>query len=120
KKKNHVIVEAAGKSKMNLLFSTKGDFERLNRDSENIQNLLADVAEQFINYPVKGLVLFGGDTAMSIATRTRAKGIHILSQVEPYIPMGIFIESKTGTIPVVTKAGGFGNENTLTNILNQL
>ena len=78
------------------------------------------MAGLFIEYPLNALVLFGGDTAISVSRCIGAKGIHIIDQIEPYIPLGLFIGSKIDTLPVVTKAGGFGNENTLINIIQKL
>jgi uncharacterized protein YgbK (DUF1537 family) len=116
----HVAVEAAGTDKHKLLRSANGDYAKLNKESKNIQRLLADIAGQFIEYPLNALVLFGGDTAISVSRCIGAKGIHIIDQIEPYIPLGLFIGSKIDTLPVVTKAGGFGNENTLINIIQKL
>ena len=60
---------------------------------------------------LEGLVLTGGDTAKTIVSNLGAEAIEILDQVEPGIPLG----RMTGRheMLVVTKAGGFGSENSL-------
>jgi len=57
--------------------------------------------------------LFGGDTAFAAAEGLGAKGIEIKGQLEPYIPYGEWIGGVSPGLPVVTKAGGFGKENSL-------
>ncbi len=117
----HVVVDAAGTSKAKLLYSARGSAGSLNCDSQNIQHLLADIAyEMMTDFKLRGLVLFGGDTAISVSKRLCAKGIRVISQAEPYIPIGILEDTVCGDVIIVTKAGGFGNERTLVTVIGEL
>lgn len=60
---------------------------------------------------VGGLILTGGATARAVCDRLGAKGILILKEVEPGIPLARMVG--THEIPIVTKAGGFGNVDAL-------
>ena len=108
------IVDAAGESKEAILKEYHGRKEELDKESSLILQVISNIAYEVISQvPIAGLVLFGGDTAAAVANRLNAKGIEITGQVEPYIPGGIFIGGAFPNLPVVTKAGGFGRENSL-------
>jgi uncharacterized protein YgbK (DUF1537 family) len=64
------------------------------------------------------LVLTGGETAVGVARRLGAVGIRLEEEVEPGIPTGSLI----GPSPyrVVTKAGGFGEPDTLVRVVKGL
>ena len=64
------------------------------------------------------LVLTGGDTAVGVAQRLGAVGIRLEGEVEPGIPVGTLI----GPSPyrVVTKAGAFGEPDTLVRVVEKL
>lgn len=58
------------------------------------------------------LYLSGGDVATAVAQALGASGFKIQGIVAGCVPHGVLLDSKF-TLPVMTKAGGFGNENTL-------
>jgi uncharacterized protein YgbK (DUF1537 family) len=64
------------------------------------------------------LVLTGGETAVGVARRLGSVGIRLEGEMEPGIPMGALI----GPNPyrVVTKAGGFGEPDTLVKVVERL
>ncbi|HGN1705241.1 TPA: four-carbon acid sugar kinase family protein [Providencia rettgeri] len=62
---------------------------------------------------IGGLFLTGGDIAIAVANALGAKGYRIQSEVMPCIPCGTFIDSEIDDLPVITKAGGFGQITTL-------
>jgi D-threonate/D-erythronate kinase len=64
------------------------------------------------------LVLTGGETALGVARRLGAVGIRLEGEVGPGIPVGTLI----GPSPyrVVTKAGGFGEPDTLVRVVKGL
>lgn len=66
---------------------------------------------------VGALFLTGGDIATSVAQALGATGYRIQGEVAPCIPWGTFINSEIEDLPVITKAGGFGTDNTLQNAL---
>ena len=67
-----------------------------------------------------GLVLVGGDTAHSVLMGLRAKGIALETEILPGISMGIVTGGDADTKPVATKAGGFGDEDTLVRVIEYL
>lgn len=58
-----------------------------------------------------GVVMTGGDTARSLLTRLGASGIVLYDEVEPGVPIGV--TSGRTCLPVISKAGGFGDDATL-------
>lgn len=56
-----------------------------------------------------GLVVTGGETAKHIARRLQAEEIRVLREVQPGIPLCL-MHTPRGVIPLVTKAGGFGDD----------
>lgn len=60
---------------------------------------------------IAGVVMTGGDTARSLLTRLGATGIVLYDEVEPGVPIGV--TTGRACLPVITKAGGFGDEATL-------
>ena len=58
------------------------------------------------------LYLSGGDVAIAVAQALGASGFTIQGLVAGCVPHGVLLNSEF-TLPVMTKAGGFGDENTL-------
>lgn len=58
------------------------------------------------------LYLSGGDAAIAVAQALGASGFKIQGLVAGCVPHGVLLNSEF-TLPVMTKAGGFGDENTL-------
>jgi uncharacterized protein YgbK (DUF1537 family) len=66
------------------------------------------------------LILTGGQTAYFITQVLGASGIEVEGEIEKFIPVGILIGGKYEGVPVVTKAGGFGSQQVIANILTNL
>ncbi|WP_233963087.1 D-threonate kinase [Pectobacterium versatile] len=79
-----------------------------------LDSLTADRANQRLP---GGLYLSGGDIAIAVATALGATGFQIKGQIASCVPWGYLLNSVVGTTPVMTKAGGFGNETTLLDVL---
>jgi len=58
-----------------------------------------------------GLVATGGDIARAVLSSLGASGVHLLGEVEPGVPLGLADTARP--LPLVTKAGAFGNPSTL-------
>lgn len=71
--------------------------------------LVARVCDAVLAGRCDGLVVTGGETAKHIARRLHALDIAVLREVEPGIPLCL-MRTPTAVIPLVTKAGGFGDE----------
>jgi uncharacterized protein YgbK (DUF1537 family) len=92
------------------------------RDSSGAGSVVEALAEVVAGLSEGGLfdalVLTGGETAVGVARRLGAVGIRLEGEVEPGIPVGDLI----GPNPyrVVTKAGGFGEPDTLVKVVERL
>lgn len=67
---------------------------------------------------VAALVATGGETACALLSRLGVTGIRLLDEVEPGVPLGLTLGALS--IPVVTKAGAFGDAGTLRRCLERL
>jgi D-threonate/D-erythronate kinase len=78
-----------------------------------LARLLASPARQ-----ASALVATGGETAAALLSRLGVHGLQLVDEIEPGIPLGLTLGEVS--VPVVTKAGGFGNEECLKRILARL
>lgn len=62
---------------------------------------------------VGGTVIVGGETAVKIYRDVHANGIHVEGEVHPGVPIGFWVGGLLDRQPVITKAGGFGYQDTL-------
>jgi len=82
--------------------------------SEAVAAALGNLCRQIaLNAPVSGLVLTGGDIALSCCSLLSADGISVLREVAPGIPVGVLKGGQSSGLKVVTKAGAFGAEDAL-------
>jgi uncharacterized protein YgbK (DUF1537 family) len=78
-----------------------------------LSRLVAPAARQ-----ASALVATGGETAAALFERLGIDGIQLLDEIEPGIALGITLGDVS--LPAVTKAGGFGNEESLKRIISRL
>lgn len=85
-----------------------------NQVSEAIASGLAKAAKAFLEQVqgIGGLVLTGGDTAKAICSELGVNEMELHSEVESGLPFGR-IRSGEKDFWAITKAGGFGNEDSL-------
>ena len=89
------------------------------RSGEPVLGSLAEVVARLSERGLfEGLVLTGGATAVRVARRLGASGIRLGGEVETGVPIGTLIGPKP--YPVVTKAGGFGEPDTLVRAVEAL
>lgn len=67
-----------------------------------------------------GLVISGGDMVYALSMRLGATGIVLRGEVLPGIPWGVFLGGCAEGWPIVTKAGGFGTDETLAQLIHFL
>ncbi|MDF7630928.1 four-carbon acid sugar kinase family protein [Erwiniaceae bacterium L1_55_4] len=80
---------------------------------ERICHFLAQLTHNVCRHALPaGLYLSGGDVAIAVAQALGAKGFQIQGLVAGCVPHGVLLNSELH-LPVMTKAGGFGDENTL-------
>jgi len=65
-----------------------------------------------------GFAATGGETAAALLSRFGVNGIQLIEEVEPGVALGMTLGNLT--IPVVTKAGSFGDEESLRRIADRL
>ena len=91
-------------------------------DGDGARRLMSAVAEVVAGLSEENLfdalVLTGGDTAVHVSRALGAEGILLEEEVEAGVPFGTLIGPKP--YPVVTKAGGFGDPDTLLKALRTL
>ena len=87
--------------------------------SERVGDALARVVSGLSGEDLfDALVLTGGDTAVRVARELGATGILLHGEVELGIPVGTLLGPRS--YRVVTKAGGFGNPDTLRGVVDAL
>jgi D-threonate/D-erythronate kinase len=88
---------------------------------ETIASFLGEIAKEIIqNINVKGILLTGGDTAIKTAQCLNISGVILHDEIVHGIPYGQFAGEEYKNIIVVTKAGGFGSEDSIFRVLNFL
>ena len=84
---------------------------------QRLQEALQSATARLLDRAAPGAtILVGGDTALKVYEQCGAKGIRVLGDLQPGIPWGRWIGGRMDGVPVVTKAGGFGNPDTLCDI----
>lgn len=69
---------------------------------------------------VSGLILTGGSISSAVISGLEATGMEIKGQLAPLIPLGILKGGPFEGLPVITKAGGFGEEDVLIKAVKHL
>lgn len=111
-----------------VLYSTTGEeVEAALRDSsvsgDGISGRVSDALAQVVaglseENHFDALVLTGGDTAVRVARELGATGILLEGEIEPGIPVGTLLGPRP--YRVITKAGGFGSPETLSDAFSTL
>jgi 2-keto-3-deoxygluconate transporter len=91
------------------------------RISEIIAFFLGEIAGVIIQeIKINGILFTGGDTAIKAVKYLNVSGTIIQDEILSGIPYGHFNEDQYKNITIVTKAGGFGNEDAFVQVLNFL
>jgi D-threonate/D-erythronate kinase len=89
--------------------------------SERIACFYGEIAKLITEQiEVSLLMLSGGDIAIKAVNAMQISGIEIEEEIAPGIPFGYFIRMDNSRIPVVTKAGSFGKEDAIIEVVNYL
>jgi uncharacterized protein YgbK (DUF1537 family) len=81
---------------------------------------LGAITSSVIGTGANALVLLGGDTALGVLRAIDATGIVLRNEPLPGVPAGIIHGGAMDGAPVVTKAGAFGDEETLLHVFDYL
>jgi uncharacterized protein YgbK (DUF1537 family) len=83
------------------------------RAKDIVRGLGLFVAEILRETKPASIFLSGGDTATAVLGAIGAQGIRLQGEILPGMPEGTLMGGLMGDLPVVTKAGAFGSEETL-------
>lgn len=120
---NNVIVTSA-ESKSDILKIqrlVKNLKMKWNEIAEKIASFMGEIASLIVDeFKVSGIMIIGGDTAVKIIKSVGANGIIIREEFLPGIPYGVLFNGKLNMIPIITKAGGFGQEDAIIKAIERL
>ncbi|AOY75299.1 four-carbon acid sugar kinase family protein [Clostridium formicaceticum] len=123
KEEKDVIIRSA-KTRKDVEYARQVGREKgwTNNDiSREIAEFLGEVTKDLCKkLKIKGLLLTGGDIAIKAARLMEVSGTLIEDELLPAIPVGKFISKEYGHIAIVTKAGGFGEEDAISKIIASL
>lgn len=110
------VVDHIHNRRNTVLSSTSGG--SLPDDPKEIRRGLATAVRQVISSVWPGVILLtGGDIAAAVCRELGVTAIDLRSEVEPGIPIGLFEAGQVAGLPVVTKAGGFGDPETFLRVI---
>ena len=98
-----------------LLLLTDGDRSLPPNAPEQIASAIGAIAETLICEDVSHLILFGGNTAAAIMKRAGLSGFSPRTELSPGI-----VWSETENLSIITKAGGFGGQNVVAEIVEYI
>lgn len=120
---NDVIVKSAESREhavRTLRYGKKKGFTSV-EVSEEISCFLGEIVKTFVQTgKIAGLALVGGDTAVKVIKGMGALGTRIDAEALPGIPICRLIGGRYNGLRIVTKAGGFGDENAIIKIIERL
>lgn len=80
-----------------------------------ITTALAEATESLLTQSLSGIIITGGATALAVTKQLGTRNIEILDEVQPGVPV-----LRLDHLPAVTKAGGFGQPDTLIQAIKYL
>ena len=84
-----------------------------------IKKIFGKLTSEIIkNTKARNLILTGGDVALGVCEELKIYSINILDELLPGIPLAI-ANYKNYKLNIITKAGGFGKEDTLYELINK-
>ena len=91
------------------------------RVSERIATFFGEIAAHIIKeIEINGILLTGGDIAVRTANCLGITGTVIENEIVPGIPYGHFADEEYKNVTIVTKAGGFGGDDAIFQVLKFL
>ncbi|PTJ21385.1 nucleotide-binding domain containing protein, partial [Staphylococcus simulans] len=82
--------------------------------SNIVKGRITEISKKVLtNTKVSGVFLTGGDTAISMIEQLGAKGCRIEAEILPGVVKSFLIKGPFNGLPIVTKAGAFGDETTV-------
>jgi len=84
-----------------------------------LRDLVLQAANVVRSRACDGLVVTGGETARRIIDALPAVSLRVCREIMPGVPLAE-VQTATGTFPMITKAGGFGDDDALLTCINAL
>lgn len=116
--KGHDVIVASGYDE-NIVAKTKEQGSILGFEPARTSDIVAAGLGKIVGAVIDthsdlcGMVFTGGDTAINICHSLSAYGLKVISEVTVGIPLGLLQGGRCHNMPVVTKAGAFGDEDAL-------
>ncbi|WP_342165914.1 four-carbon acid sugar kinase family protein [Methylobacterium sp. SD21] len=104
---------AGGDVLVEIVLAGEPDMSLGLRLAHALADALASVAGQ-----IGALAATGGETAAALLTRLDIRGIHLADEIEPGVSLGLTLGRLS--IPIATKAGAFGDADSLVRIRDRL
>lgn len=116
-----LYVEASEENRVSAKEAGEALGLNLTEVSEAISRGLGQIAKGLLENcaSIQGLVLTGGDTAKAVCSELAISEMELYSEVEPGLPFGR-LRSEDRSYWAVTKAGGFGHEQSLVNVVKYM
>lgn len=93
-------------------------FNPLKVSKDRADKVLSIVSRTILQNPLLSLVIVGGDTALSLMKEAKVTALEVGGEIEAGIPELKPLNGKISGVVMVSKAGGFGDEETLVRILS--
>ncbi|SDH02594.1 four-carbon acid sugar kinase family protein [Propionivibrio dicarboxylicus] len=98
-----------------------GITERITNFSSTVSDIFANISKALIDkFGANTLFIVGGGTATDVCHRLAVSAIDIDRELEPGIPLGALIGGPYEGLRIITKGGGIGHADTLTEVLNHV
>jgi uncharacterized protein YgbK (DUF1537 family) len=78
------------------------------------------VSDLAVERPPSALIIFGGDTAYGVLKALGARGIVLHAEPLPGVPVGTIAGGQLDGTLIATKAGAFGDDRTLSRLLDSI
>lgn len=118
-----VVLASAIDSQQIITASSLGKTLNMSLDkiSSKISNLIGDIVFEIVGTKkISGMFLTGGDTAINVIKKLCTNGAIIIEEIEPGIPLIELLDGPYKGFKIVTKAGAFGNEDSILNAMKYL
>lgn len=118
-RKNIVIsLSSSEKDRADSLFYAEKNNVSKSNTARYIAENTSKIIKSVLSYTnIKALFISGGDTAINIIDALECNEVSLLGEIEKGVPYGILKDGLYPCLPISTKAGGFGNEDTLLKVL---
>lgn len=101
-----------------LLAESSGDLRTL---EVSIRTFFGELIARIMDvHPIRNLIMTGGDTAIGVCSALLIDHLSIVDELLPGIPLSVGRYRDAFDLNIVTKAGGFGDEDTLCTLIQHL